>query len=257
MSEHPLDFTGKIVLVTGSGRGLGRGIAMRFAQAGAMVAVHYHTSRDAAEKTVRAIQLKDGNALAFQANLTVEDEVEDLIAQIEHRLGSVDVVVNNAGIYPVRDLVDMSAVEWDQVVNANLRSVFLVTRAAARCMITRSIQGAIVNIATVETRSPAFGHSHYDAAKAGVVMLTRSSALELGSHAIRVNAVSPGLIWREGIEQDWPEGVASWKASAPLGRLGTPDDVANACLFLASSAAGWITGANLVVDGGISCRPAF
>jgi NAD(P)-dependent dehydrogenase (short-subunit alcohol dehydrogenase family) len=152
----------------------------------------------------------------------------------------------------------MSEEEWDRVVDTNLKSVFLGTQAAARQMKGQDPPGgAIVNIASIEGESPAPLHSHYNAAKAGVIMHTRAAALELGPHGIRVNSVSPGLIWRPGIEEDWPEGVEHWQQAAPLTRLGRPEDVADACLFLASPAARWITGANLRVDGGVLSRPAF
>ncbi|HEX9722828.1 MAG TPA: SDR family oxidoreductase, partial [Vicinamibacteria bacterium] len=117
--------------------------------------------------------------------------------------------------------------------------------------------GAVVNVASIEGIQPAPGHSHYSAAKSGVLAYTRSAALELGPHGIRVNAVSPGLIWREGIEEAWPEGVASFRSRAPLRRIGRPEEVAEACLFLASPRASFITGANLVVDGGILTAPVF
>jgi NAD(P)-dependent dehydrogenase (short-subunit alcohol dehydrogenase family) len=152
--------------------------------------------------------------------------------------------------------------EWDSVVDANLRSVFLCTQAAAHQMIAQGADDApntraIVNVATIEAVNPAPNHSHYDAAKGGVLMHTRASAFELAAHGIRVNAVSPGLIWREGIEESWPDGVERWLKAAPLTRLGMPDDVADACLFLASSAARWITGANLLVDGGVMTKQIF
>jgi NAD(P)-dependent dehydrogenase (short-subunit alcohol dehydrogenase family) len=117
--------------------------------------------------------------------------------------------------------------------------------------------GAIVNITSIEAENPAPGHSHYNAAKAGVLMHTRAAAGELARHGIRVNAVAPGLLWRDGIEQAWPEGVARWQAAAPLRRLGTAEDVADACLFLASPAARWITGASLTVDGGVMTSQIF
>ena len=117
--------------------------------------------------------------------------------------------------------------------------------------------GAIVNIASIEAQNPAVAHSHYDAAKSGIVMYTRAAAQELGRQGIRVNAVSPGLIWRDGLDTDWPDGVARYLRAAPLSRLGRPDDVADACLFLASSGARWITGANLVVDGGVLTNTVY
>ena len=151
----------------------------------------------------------------------------------------------------------MTENEWDAVVNANLRSVFLCTQAAAKHMMAQGEGGAIINISSIEGENPAPTHSHYNAAKGGVLMHTRAAAHELGPHSIRVNAVSPGLIWREGIEVAWADGVERWKKRAPLTRLGMPADVADACLFLASPAARWITGANLRVDGGVMTCQIF
>jgi NAD(P)-dependent dehydrogenase (short-subunit alcohol dehydrogenase family) len=246
-----LDFNEKVVLVTGGGSGLGRGLCSRFAQAGAMAAVHYRSSRAGAQAVVEQIETAGGQAAAFQADVTAEDQVQKLIAAVVGHFGRLDVLVNNAGIYPLHGILEMSASDWDTVVEANLRSAFLCTQAASRQMIAQGGGGAVVNLASIEAENPAPMHSHYDAAKAGVVMFTKAAASELGKHNIRVNAVSPGLIWREGLDEDWPEGVTGYKQAAPLGRLGLPDDVADACLFLASPAARWITGANLVVDGGV------
>ncbi|HYA96265.1 MAG TPA: 3-oxoacyl-ACP reductase family protein [Terriglobales bacterium] len=251
-----LDFSGKRVLVTGAGSGLGGGIALRFAEAGASVAVHYRKSETGASRLVAEIEKLKRKAVAIQADVSRARDVAKLVEKTVAALGGLDVLVNNAGTYPVSPLVEMREEEWDSVIADNLTSVHLCTQAAARHMMENG-GGAIIDIASIEAENPAPGHSHYNAAKAGVVMYTRTAAQELGQHGIRVNAVSPGLIWREGIEQAWPEGVEAYLRAVPLERLGQANDVADACLFLASPAARWITGANLVVDGGVMTRRIF
>jgi NAD(P)-dependent dehydrogenase (short-subunit alcohol dehydrogenase family) len=251
------DFSNRVVIVTGSGSGLGQGIARRFAEAGARVVVHYHRSADGAQKVVHEIRARGGEAIAAQADVTNPDEVARLLSETVNAFGRADVLVNNAGTYPLAALLDMTPAQWDEVVNANLRSAFLCTQAFAKQIVAQGGGGAIVNITTIEAENPAPLHSHYDAAKGGVLMLTRASAFELGAHNIRVNAVAPGLIWREGIEQAWADGVTRWQRTAPLKRLGMPEDVADACLFLASPAARWITGASLTVDGGVMTHQIF
>ena len=260
--QELLNFTGKVVIVTGSGSGLGRGIALRFVEAGATVVVNYRSSAAGARQVVSQIEANGGTAAAIQADVSQRADVERLIADTAERFGRLDVLVNNAGIYPLSYVLEMPDDEWDAVLDANLRSVFLCTQLAARQMIAQESDdqagaGAIVNIASIEAENPAPMHSHYNAAKGGVLMHTRAAAFELGPHGIRVNAVSPGLIWTEGIEEGWPDGVARWRKAAPLERLGMPDDVADACLFLASTAARWITGANLRVDGGVMTKQIF
>jgi len=251
-----LDLSSQVALVTGSGSGLGQGIAARFAEAGAAVAVHYHASAAGAEALAQRITAAGGRAVALQADLTREDDVAQLVSEVVARLGRLDILVNNAGVYPLVSVLEMSSAEWDAVIAADLRSVFLCTRATARQMIAQG-GGAIVNITSIEAENPAPNHSHYNAAKGGVLMYTRATALELGAHNIRVNAVAPGLIWNEGIEQSWPDGVARWQRTAPLRRLGQPEDIADACLFLASPAARWITGASLTVDGGVMTHQIY
>jgi NAD(P)-dependent dehydrogenase (short-subunit alcohol dehydrogenase family) len=244
-------------VVTGGGSGLGVGIVRRFAEAGASVAVHYHTSALGAEALARAIKAADGKAVAVGGDLTKGKDVERLLAETTKTFGRIDVLVNNAGLYPETNLLEMSEVEWESVLDGNLRSVFLCTQVAAQRMVAQGDGGAIVNITSIEAANPQTGHSHYGAAKAAVVAHTRAAAQELAQHGIRVNAVSPGLIWTEGIEQAWPDGVRRWHGRAPLERMGMPEDVADACLFLASPAARWITGANLVVDGGVTAKQLF
>ncbi len=256
MSESR-ELEGKVAVVTGASRGIGSAIASRFAVAGASVVVHYREREGDAEKLARRLAETGARAVAIGADLREPDQVERLFQDAANSLGEVDVLVNNAGSYPLHELVEVSHEDWKNVVETNLVAVHLATQATARRLIARTAPGAVVNVASIEGLQPAPAHSHYVAAKSGVLAYTRSAALELGPYRIRVNAVSPGLIWREGIEEAWPQGVASFKARAPLGRLGRPEEVAEACLFLASERASFITGANLVVDGGVLTTPAF
>jgi NAD(P)-dependent dehydrogenase (short-subunit alcohol dehydrogenase family) len=251
------DFSGKVTIVTGSGSGLGSGIAIRFAQAGSRVVVNYLSSAAGAQEVVDEITSSGGEAIAVQADVSRKPDVLRLMETAVAQFGRLDILINNAGIYPLSSLLDMTEEEWDAVLDSNLRGTFLCTQAAAKIMIDQGIGGAVVNIASIEGENPAPLHSHYNAAKGGILMYTAASAQELGPHGIRVNAASPGLIWKEGIEQSWPDGVSRWQKKAPLSRLGLPNDVADACLFLASPAARWITGANLRVDGGVMASQIF
>ena len=252
-----LDLRGHVALVTGAGAGIGTGIATRLAEAGAGVAVHYHRSDAGAREVVSRITAAGGSARAYQADLTDAADVQDLRDRITADTGVPDILVNNAGIYPLGSILDVDPAEWQAVVAANLTSVHLVTQAVARGLRDAGRGGAIVNIASIEASNVAPAHSHYAAAKAGVVMYTKSAARELGPLGIRVNAVSPGLIWRAGLDEAWPQGVSAYTAATPLGRLGRFDDVADACLFLVSPASRWITGSELVVDGGVLTSRAY
>lgn len=195
--------------------------------------------------------------MTFGADLSAPTGAIGLVAAAADRFGRIDILVNNAGTFPVTPLLDLGSDEWRAVVSANLDSAVFCTQEFAKHLRERGHGGVVVNIASIEGAFPKSGHSHYNAAKAALIMFTRSSAYELGRYGIRVNAVSPGLLRRDGIETAWPQGVHAWEETAPLSRLGQPEEIADACLFLSSDVAGWITGANLVIDGGASCRPVF
>ncbi|MGW3992537.1 SDR family NAD(P)-dependent oxidoreductase [Amycolatopsis sp. NPDC004772] len=247
------DLTGTIACVTGASGVIGRGIALRFAEAGAAVAVH-HRRPGAAGDVVAAIEAAGGRARAFAAELTDDQACHALLDTVADWGGGLDTLVNNAGIQPVEALGELTAARWREMLDSTLTSAFSCTQAAARLM---GDGGSVTHIASIEARQPAPGHVHYSAAKAALVMHARGAALEYGPRGIRVNTVSPGLISRPGLAEDWPEGVERWHRAAPLGRLGTPADVGNACVFLASPLASWITGHDLVVDGGVTARPTW
>lgn len=248
---------GHCALVTGASGNLGQGIARRLAEAGASVALHYRSDQASIAWLEDEIRGTGSRSVTVQADLRAEAEVDTMFERLADMDWRPDCVVNNAAAQPVKALADMTAGEWRDVMKANLDSAFMVTRHAAALMETAGTGGAIVNIASIEGTDPARGHGHYASSKAGLIMQTRAFALEYGGARIRVNAVSPGLIDRDGLQADWPQGVDSWLQNAPLGRMGTPGDVACAVQFLLSPAAEWISGANLIVDGGMSAAPRW
>lgn len=212
-----------------------------------------HRSGDGAA-VAEAIRASGGEATAVRADVALPDGPRALIRHAFEALGGLDLLVNSAAAQPMTPLGELTSEEWDEVAGGNLRGTFGCVREAASVMASGS---AIVNIASIEAFQGLTGHAHYAAAKAGVVRLTQTAAMELGADGIRVNAVAPGLIWRQGLDEDWPEGVERWERAAPLGRLGHPDDVADAVLFLASPAARWVTGTTLTVDGGVTATPSW
>ena len=239
---------GQIALVTGASRGIGRAVALALAEAGAEVVVNYSSSPDAADAVVSEIKGSGGQAYALQANVADEEAVNGLIKTVIERSGRIDVLVNNAGITRDGLLMRMKTEDWQSVINLNLSGVFLCTRAVARPMLKQK-SGRIINITSVVGLMGNAGQSNYAAAKAGVVGFTRSTAKEMASRGITVNAVAPGFIATDMTKDLDAEGIL---AAIPLGRFGTPEQVAGAVRFLASDpAAAYITGQVLQVDGGM------
>lgn len=242
---------GKVALVTGSGSGIGRAIAERFAREGARVIVN-DLHRDRAEETVQRIAEAGGEALAIQADVTQSAAVQAMVEQGMAAFGWIDILVNNAGASQGDDILTFDEATWDWNLAVVLKSVYLCSRAVLPQMIERR-SGAIVNISSVNG-IVGLGEEAYSAAKAGMNVLTKNMAVKYGRFGIRVNAICPGTvrtpIWGPRLEKDPHifEKLAKWY---PLGRVGEPEDIANAALFLASDEAAWITGALLVVDGGL------
>ena len=247
-----VDLDGRVVVVTGAGGNIGSGIASRLSSAGATVVAHTRSS------PVSHLQDRAGQPLAGAvADLTAADGPGELVDMVVQHLGRLDALVNNAGIQPVAPFADLTDAQWSEMIDTNLTAVHRLTQAAASAMVNRGRGGSIVHISSIEGTNPAPGHGHYAVSKAGLIMHARAAALAYGPAGIRVNTVSPGLITRPGIVSAWPEGVRRWRDACPMGRLGTPEDIGDACVFLCSDLARWITGTNLVVDGGVLSRPTW
>jgi len=250
------DLTNRVAIVTGASQGIGAAIAKQLAESGAKTVIHCRSNKADAIKVAEAIQTSGGIAHVVQADLSDEAQVRQMIGQVQSKFGGIDILVNNAGMFPTQSIENMTINEWREMYEANMETAFLCSKHAIHCL-EQSDHAAIINIASISATHPGPEHSHYNSAKAALVSFTKSAAQELAPKSIRVNCVSPGLIWREGIEESWPDGVKRWLAKAPLARLGKPEDIAMGCLFLASPASAWITGHNLVIDGGISSTGAF
>lgn len=237
--------------MTGAGGGIGTGIAGRLAAAGADVVAHTRSS------PVTTTGPTGEPVPVITADLTAEDGPGAVIDETLQLRGRVDGLVNNAAIQPVAALADLADADWRAMLDTDLTAAHRLTRLAAAAMIEAGTGGSIVHIASIEATQPAPDHEHYGVAKAGLVMHARAAASAYGRSGVRVNAVSPGLIDRPGLADEWPDGVGRWLAAAPLGRLGTPEDVGDACVFLCSDLSRWVTGAELVVDGGVLTRPTW
>ncbi|KXH79952.1 3-oxoacyl-[acyl-carrier-protein] reductase [Sporosarcina sp. HYO08] len=243
-------FEGKTAIVTGASRGIGREIALHLAKEGARVAVNYSGSKDKAEEVVQMIQDAGGEAFAIQANVADADSVKNMVDQTLEKFGSIDFLVNNAGITKDNLLMRMKDDEWDDVININLKGVFLCTKGVTRQMM-RQRSGKIVNVASIVGVSGNPGQANYVAAKAGVIGFTKTAAKELASRNINVNAVAPGFITTDMTDALNEDVKNQMLATIPLGKLGNPEDVARTVLFLLSDDAAYITGQTIHVDGGM------
>jgi len=252
-----LDLSDRTIIVTGASGHIGSGIARTLADAGANLMLQYHRHAGPLDALLSADRNGGGQLLPVQADLSDPGAAQRIVDKAIEEFGSLYGLVNNAGIQPVAEFDNISAADFEQMMATNATGPFSLIQCCARLWSQTPANHAVVNIASIEGQQPAIGHSHYATSKAALIMLTKSSAIELGRYGIRVNSISPGLIERDGIRDAWPEGVARWENSAPLHRMGTPDDVARATLFLLSDAAGWISGANLNVDGGMLARPMW
>ncbi|MDN7241279.1 3-oxoacyl-[acyl-carrier-protein] reductase [Planococcus sp. N028] len=244
------NLTGKTAIVTGGSRGIGAEIARRFADAGAKIVVNYSGSQDKAEAVVADIQANGGEAIAVKANVSDSEAVKAMIDETMKAFGSIDILVNNAGITRDNLMMRMKDDEWDDVINTNLKGVFICTKAVTRQMMKQR-SGRIINIASIVGVMGNAGQANYVAAKAGVIGLTKTTARELASRNITANAVAPGFITTDMTDKLGEDIQKAMLGQIPLGRFGKPEEVAKAALFLASEDSSYMTGQTLHLDGGM------
>lgn len=243
-------FEGKVVLVTGASRGIGRAIAQAFGKEGARVAVNHPNEPEKAAEVVRAIP----GAFAVQADVGKKKDIDRMVAEVIAKWGRIDVLVNNAGICPFSEFLDVSEELWARVNDVNLKGTYFCSQAVARHMVEKKIRGRIVSISSISAYVGGALQTHYTPTKAGIKSLMQSLAIVLGPHGITCNSVMPGTVLtdinRASFEEK-PEQKAYFEKRIPLGRLGAPEDLAGAVLFLASDEASYVTGAEILVDGGL------
>ncbi|WP_373058822.1 3-oxoacyl-[acyl-carrier-protein] reductase [Zunongwangia sp. H14] len=241
---------GKNTIITGGSRGIGRGIAKIFAEHGANVAFTYASSAKAAEELEKELSEMGIKAKGYQSNAANFEEAQKLIKEVVEDFGSIDVLVNNAGITKDNLLMRMSEEDFDQVIEVNLKSIFNMTKAIQRTMLKQR-SGSIINMSSVVGVKGNAGQANYAASKAGIIGFSKSMALELGSRNIRTNVIAPGFIETEMTEKLDEKVVQGWRDAIPLKRGGTPEDIANACVFLGSDLSTYVTGQVLHVNGGM------
>lgn len=241
---------GRVALVTGASRGIGRAISIRLAEEGCDVAVNYNSSKDAAEAVIRIIRETGRRSVAVQADVASPKQVEAMVATVEGELGPVDILVNNAGIHKHHKSWEMSVEDWDRIINVNLTGAYLTSRLLGLKMAKRG-WGRIVNISSIVADIGSDHEAHYTASKAGMHGLTKSLALELSPKGVTVNAVSPGWIrtdmTADVTEDEWDEAMAE----IPMGRIGEPEEIASVVAYLASPESSYVTGQVLHVNGGV------
>ncbi|QDX95038.1 3-oxoacyl-[acyl-carrier-protein] reductase [Brevibacillus laterosporus] len=241
---------GKVALITGASRGIGRAIALKYAEAGANIIVNYSGNEAKAQETVADIEKLGREAIMIRANVGNTEEAENMVKEALERFGKIDILVNNAGITRDNLLMRMKESEWDDVINVNLKGVFNMTKALTRPMMKQR-SGSMINITSVVGVLGNAGQANYVAAKAGVIGLTKTTARELASRNIKVNAIAPGFVdtdMTDVLPEDVKGGIL---AQIPFNRLGSADEIANVALFLASDASSYMTGQTLHVDGGM------
>jgi len=241
---------GKIAIITGASRGIGESIARSFIAQGATVAFTYRSSEEKAKELEKSLTAGGGQARGFKSDASKMEDAESLVKEVLEAYGGIDIVVNNAGITDDTLLMRMSEDQWDRVMNVNLKSCFNLTKSVLRTML-KARSGSIINISSVVGVQGNAGQANYAASKAGILGFTKSVALELGSRSIRCNAIAPGFIETEMTGKLDEATVQGWRDAIPLKRGGSPEDVANACIFLASDMSSYVTGQTLNVCGGM------
>jgi len=257
------DLSGKVALVTGGAMGIGRGIALRLAEAGAHVMIVDVVPESEAADALQAIAAAGGNAAYQQADLRNISNLPHLVTKTVQHFGDLHILVNNAGIFNYCPVTELTEDLWDRTVDLNLKAVAFLSKAAIQHMVEKKHGGSIINVSSIDSLKPTGNLAHYDASKGGVRMLTRAFAKEAGKHGIRVNDVAPGGVQTPGVQKIagtnltaeqikvMQEQSEQFMRMLPLQRIGQPEEIGNAALFLASDAASYMTGSTLVVDGGL------